>query len=300
MKIEDRNYKFKSLNIKEFIPQKVWKTNVVKPNEYIEEEKEDELKLPDVPSGTPELDKAEFGNLDTKPNPFEDIESRLTKLKFFNQTWLKNENVLKDHLVKPDQNQNVPEVSSTSQDNALVENEKEVPADDSIKEEVPGEQGAEAVEIEPVFSSKEDIKAFNDWYYSKIAKNKIPKKSKPISRSLETEVVKSSDSQPVVTKTSPTWKVDMNMVIVLMIALLIFLQGILKTKLPPVRAAASPTVSPHSYPVCGTCLCAVSGINRDLSGTAVDKHGDSVGKLKFPIWLSAVWLRIKRILSSPR
>ena len=128
------------------------------------------------------------------------------------------------------------------------------------------------------------------------------KKTKPISSCLKTktEVMKSSSSLPVVTETSPTWKVDMNMVIVLMIALLIYLKGILKIKLPPVRAAASPTVSPPSYPVCGTCLCAVSGINRDLSGTAVDKHGDSVGKLKFPVWLSAVWLRIKGILSSPR
>ena len=181
------------------------------------------------------------------------------------------------------------------------ENETEVLADDSIKE-VTVEEGTEVVEIEPVFSSKEEIEAFNEWYYNKIAENKTPKKIKLISSSLENEpeVMKPSSSLPVVTETSPTWKVDMNMVIVLMIALLIYLQGILNIKHPPVRAAASPTVSPHSYPVCGTCLCAVSGINRDLSGTAVDRHGDSVGKLKFPVWLSAVWLRIKGILSSPR
>ena len=297
--VEDENDKFKSLNIKEFVPQKVKKTNIFKPNEYTEEANEDELKLPDVPSRAPELDKAEFGNLDTKPNPFQDIENRLTKLKFFNQTWLKNENVTKVHPVKPDEND--PKVPSNAHDDAVDENEIDVPADDSIKE-VPVEESTEVIEIEPVFSSKEEIEAFNEWYYNKIAENKTPKKIKLISSSLENEpeVMKPSSSLPVVTETSPTWKVDMNMVIVLMIALLIYLQGILKIKHPPVRAAASPTESPHSYPVCGTCVCAVSGINRDLSGTAVDRHGDSVGKLKFPVWLSAVWLRIKGILSSPR
>ena len=52
---------------------------------------EEDLKFPEVPTETFETMKANLGNLDTKVNSCEeDIERRLTKLKFFNQTWLKD------------------------------------------------------------------------------------------------------------------------------------------------------------------------------------------------------------------
>ena len=106
--------------------------------------------------------KTELENLDIKANPFEDIESRLTKLKFFNKTWLTNENVSKIYPVKPHKNDTV--FPSYAHEDAVEENEIKLLAAESIKEEVPLEQATKAVEPEPVFSTKEEIDAFNDWY----------------------------------------------------------------------------------------------------------------------------------------
>ena len=262
MKAEAENLHFQ-FQVKEFVPKKSQKTKTFMLDDYIEQD-QDELKLPDVPSGTPEHDKSEVGKLDTKPNPFEDIESRLTKLKFFNKTWLKNEHVSKIHPVKS--GQNVPKVSSNAQENAIVENEKEVPIVDSIKEEI----ADEPVTIEPVFSTKEEIDAFNDWYYKKIAENKIRKRSKPISISPKTgiEVMESSCVKQVVTKTtSSVWKVDMDVVIVLLVALVSLLPKYLFRKHFPVPVTASTLINPASFPVSGfeTVFSAVCGNNADQS-----------------------------------
>ena len=152
-------------------------------------------------SGTPELGKAGLGKLDIKQNPFEDIEKRLTKLKFFNQTWLK-------------------EIRET-QPIKCVKNDLEVPTVISKDEEITAEPTLDIkeVKIEPVVSTKDESEAFNDWYYAKIGENKIPKKYKPILSCSKSEMMKSASSKQVVTETSPImWKVDMNVVIVVKIA----------------------------------------------------------------------------------
>ena len=93
--------------------------------------------------------------------------------------------------------------------------------------------------------------------------------------------MRSSSSKQVVTETSPTtWKVDMSVVIVLMIALLSFLPGIFRTKVVRVPASASPTITDTSYSVCGSCLCGVSDINTGMSDKVVAKHGGSVFRRK--------------------
>ena len=233
-------------------------------------------------SGTPELGKAGLGKLDIKQNPFEDIEKRLTKLKFFNQTWLK-------------------EIRET-QPIKCVKNDLEVPTVISKDEEITAEPTLDIkeVKIEPVVSTKEESEAFNDWYYAKIDENKIPKKSR-ILRSSKSEMMTSTSSKQMVTETSPImWKVDMNVVIVVMIALLSFLPGIFRAKFARVPASASSTVTRTLYPVCGKCLCAgaVSGMKTDQTGTVVTKHGDSVFRGKLYFWLCEVWIRLKGILSS--
>ena len=184
----------------------------------------------------------------------------MIKLQFFNQTWLKNENVPEIQSLKPEENE--LEVSSTFPDDAVEEND-EVPAVDSTKEEMAVDPNLEFKEVktEPVFSTKEKIEAFNDWYYEKIAEKETPKKPKPsLSRTkAETLMLKSTSTKQVMTDTSPTMmKVDMYAVIVMMIALI-------KMKLVSVPAAASPTVTPTSCSVCRTCLCAVSAIKTNQS-----------------------------------
>ena len=53
------------------------------------QEHEEDLKLPEVSTETFETVKADFVDVDMKANSCDkDIEKRLTKLKFFNQTWL--------------------------------------------------------------------------------------------------------------------------------------------------------------------------------------------------------------------
>ena len=129
---------------------------------------------------------------------------------------------------------------------------------------------ATQVVTEPVISSKEDIDAFNDWYLKKISEAKIPKKSKPrflSSSSFITEGMSPTVNEQVLTMTDPNqWKVDMNVIIVVVIALLSYLPGILRTKVP---ITASPTVTPTSSSVCKTCICAVSGMKSDQSLTAL-------------------------------
>ena len=169
----------------------------------------------------------------------------------------------------------------------------EVPVIDSIKEEIVVEP--DKTETKPVFSTKEDTEAFNAWYYQKLAENKMPKKSKSALNSPNTEVMKSSSSTQVVTETSPTmWKVDMNVVIVVMIALLSCLSGGCRTKLVPARETVNTSVTNYSYPECVTCLCGVPGMNTGQS--QVSNHGNSVKKRKLYVWLSAVWLWIKGTL----
>ena len=53
------------------------------------QEMEEDPRFPEVPNDNLDPGKTDLGNLDTKANDLSDIEERLTKLKFFNQTWLK-------------------------------------------------------------------------------------------------------------------------------------------------------------------------------------------------------------------
>ena len=138
--------------------------------------KQDEyLVLPEVPTETFDSVKAEVANLDTKVNSRDKgIENKLTKLEFFNPTWLKD--VCKTKPISLDRKDH--KVYNAAHD-TVVENDDEVPAVGMNNEE-PIAEHLESVQVvtEPVISSKEDSDAFNDWYLKKISESKIPKKSK--------------------------------------------------------------------------------------------------------------------------
>ena len=276
MKAEAKNVvKSKKQVNNEFKPKEAQKTRTSMLNERLEQE--ENLNLPEVPGGALEPVKAELVNYGTKANSFEDLEKRLTKLKFFNKTWLKNENI--PVIYKPE-NEAGLEVSNTAHDDAVVEKENEDQVVvNSIKEDIAAETMLDIKDdkIEPVFSTKEEIEAFNAWYYQKIAENKIPKKFKPILSSAQTEEMKSTSIKQVATESSPAMmKVDMKVIIVMMIALI-------KMKLVSVPApvTASPAETPTtSCSVCRTCLCAVSGIKTDQSLTALIKSRGFCGSNK--------------------
>ena len=261
---------------KEFKPQEAQKTRTSMLDEHVEQE--ENVNLPEVPGGALEPVKAKLVNYGTKANSFEDLEKRLTKLKFFNKTWLKDEDVPK---IYNSENETDPEVPNTAHDDAMVEkNDADQAVVDSIKEENADETMLDTKEdkIEPVFSTKEEIEAFNAWYYQKIAESKILKKSKSKLSSDKNEVMESSSTKQVLTKTNTAMmKVDMNVVIVMMIALI-------KIKLVSVPVAARPALTTTtSCSVCRTCLCAVSGIKADQSLTALIKSQGFCGSARHSV-----------------
>ena len=76
------------------------------------------------------------------------------------------------------------------------------------------------------------------------------------------------------TNTNPTmWKVDMNVVIVLIVALINLLPKYSIKKHFPDPVAASPSVNPYSFPVSGyeTDLCAAADIKTEQSLTELIK-----------------------------
>ena len=284
VKIANKNMKAEAKNVvkskkqvnKEFKPQEAQKTRTSMLDEHLEQE--ENLNLPEVPGGALEPVKAELVNYGTKANSFEDLEKRLTKLKFFNKTWLKNENIPEIYKLE---NEAGLEVSNTAHDDAVVEKENEDQVVvNSIKEDIAAETMLDIKDdkIEPVFSTKEEIEAFNAWYYQKIAENRIPKISKPKLSSVKTEVMESSSTKQVLTKTNTAMmKVDVNVVIVMMIALI-------KMKLVSFPVATSPAVTPTtSCSVCRTCLCAVSGIKADQSLTALIKSQGFCGSARHSV-----------------
>ena len=285
VKIANKNMKAEAKNLdksnkqmsKEIKQQDVQKPKTLKLDEHVEQE--ENVKLTEIPVGALEPVKTEPVNFDRKANSFEDLENRLTKLKFFNKTWLGNENVSK--LNKMKNNENGPKVSDTVHDNAMVKNQNSDQVDvDSIKDEIADDTMLDIKEdkIDPVFSTKEEIEAFNAWYYQKIAENRIPKISKPKLSSVKTEVMESSSTKQVLTKTNTAMmKVDVNVVIVMMIALI-------KMKLVSFPVATSPAVNPTtSCSVCRTCLCAVSGIKADQSLTALIKSQGFCGSARHSV-----------------
>ena len=117
-------------------------------DEYFEEE--DDLKFPEVPNDIPDPKKAEVWNVD------KEIESRLVKLKFFNQTWLKDVTESK----KTDNEVSKTDILIEDTDDQLVAVEEE----NNVKPSHEMALDPKAIETEPVFSTKEDADAFNDWY----------------------------------------------------------------------------------------------------------------------------------------
>ena len=76
------------------------------------------------------------------------------------------------------------------------------------------------------------------------------------------------------TNTNPTmWKVNMNVVIVLIVALINLLPKYSVKKYFPDPVAASPSVNPYSFPVSGyeTDLCAAADIKTEQSLTELIK-----------------------------
>ena len=71
------------------MPQECQKTKISKLIKH--KEHEEILELPEVPTETFETVRADLVNVDMKANLLnEDIERKLTKLKFSNQSWLKD------------------------------------------------------------------------------------------------------------------------------------------------------------------------------------------------------------------
>ena len=249
-------------------------------DDYIETE--EDLRLKEFPSESlkPAPAQAKIANLDSKANSLdEDIENRLTKLRFFNQTWLKDVS-----NAKPMMSDRKDHEDSNAVHETVEENDDKVPAVGIINEE-PTAEHLDAIQVatEPVISSQEDTDAFNDWYLQKISESKIPRKSKSRFSSLSsfiTEAMSPTVNEQVLTMTDPNqpmWKVDMNVIIVVVIALLSYLPGILRTKVP---ITASPTVTPTSSSVCKTCICAVSGMKSDQSLTALIRSKGFCGSNK--------------------
>ena len=210
------------------------------------------LHVPVVSTETFESVKADFVDADMIANSCDkDIERRLTKLKFFNQTWLKDLSKTKTTMGKR-KDHDVPYAAH----DAVEESDDKVPAVRVLKAEPKAEHhDAILVVSEPVTSSKEDIDAFNDWYLKKKSQSEIPKKSR--SRFLSsscaiTEEMALIIGKQVVTNTAPTkWKVDMDLVIVLLIALVNLMPKYPIRKHFPVPVTASISVNPSSFPVSG-------------------------------------------------
>ena len=210
------------------------------------------LHVPVVSTETFESVKADFVDADMIANSCDkDIERRLTKLKFFNQTWLKDLSKTKTTMGKR-KDHDVPYAAH----DAVEESDDKVPAVRVLKAEPKAEHhDAILVVSEPVTSSKEDIDAFNDWYLKKKSQSEIPKKSR--SRFLSsscaiTEEMALIIGKQVVTNTAPTkWKVDMDLVIVLLIALVNLMPKYPIRKHFPVPVTASTSVNPSSFPVSG-------------------------------------------------
>ena len=133
------------------------------------------LHVPEVSTETFQTVKAVFVDVDMIANSCDkDIERRLTKLKFFNQTWLKDLSKTKTMMGKRKDH----DVLNAAHD-AVEESDDKVPAVRVLKAEPKAEHhDAILVVSEPVTSSKEDIDAFNDWYLKKKPQSEIPKKSR--------------------------------------------------------------------------------------------------------------------------
>ena len=243
------------------------------------------LHVPVVSTETFESVKADFVDADMIANSCDkDIERRLTKLKFFNQTWLKDLSKTKTTMGKR-KDHDVPYAAH----DAVEESDDKVPAVWVLK---------------AVTSSKEDIDAFNDWYFKKISESKIPKKSR--SRFLSSSCAITEEMAPiigeqVVTNTAPTkWKVDMDLVIVLLIALVNLMPKYPIRKHFPVPVTASTSVNPSSFPVSGfetvftaadqSAECDTTEINqRDsarqaLPGAVWWKKFGEFKKLELKVW----------------
>ena len=115
------------------------------------QEHEEDLKLPEVSTETFETVKADFVDVDMKANSCDkDIERRLTKLKFFNQTWLKDLSKTKTMMGKR-KDHDVPNAAH----DAVEESDDKVPAVGVRKAEPKAEHhDAILVVSEPVTSSK--------------------------------------------------------------------------------------------------------------------------------------------------
>ena len=110
------------------MPQECQKTKISKLIKH--KEHEEDLELPEVPTETFETVRADLVNVDMKANLLnEDIERKLTKLKFSNPSWLKD--VSKTWSRRTD----VIHKVSSDVHKALAVNDDEVPAADLMIEE---------------------------------------------------------------------------------------------------------------------------------------------------------------------
>ena len=230
------------------------------------EEKEEDLKLPEIPSEL--LDPMEVETVDLD----KEIESRLTKLKFFNKTWF--EEVPKNLTIKSEKTDD--EVSRTVNE-AVNNDENEDPAiklDLELNDhEADRVLDFEEVEREPVFSTKEDAEAFNDWYYEKISQSKAKPVFKASSNVAPDMLI--PNRQILINRGPSMWKVDMDVVIVMMITLISCLPKFPRLKPVPNLSPTSPTVDPISSTVCETGL----GAKSATAATAAT-HGE----LRIPVW----------------
>ena len=244
------------------------------------------LHVPEVSTETFQTVKAVFVDVDMIANSCDkDIERRLTKLKFFNQTWLKDLSKTKTMMGKRKDH----DVLNAAHD-AVEESDDKVPAVRVLKAEPKAEHhDAILVVSEPVTSSKEDIDAFNDWYLKKKSQSEIPKKSR--SRFLSsscaiTEEMALIIGKQVVTNTAPTkWKVDMDLVIVLLIALVNLMPKYPIRKHFPVPVTASISVNPSSFPVSGfETVFTLADQSAECDTTEINQRDSARQALPGAVW----------------
>ena len=255
------------------IPTQNHKPKILKLDEYFDQE--NDIYLPEVPSEILEPKKADLVYRD------EEIERRLTKLKFFNQTWLND--AIK---TRPTKSKTYPEVPSGSHD-TIDDNEEVTMVEVGHNKELTSEPilDLKVLKTEPFYSTKEDAEAFNDWYYKHISESKSKQPSKAFSSASTDNIMPILNKQVVVNPRFSMWKVDIDVVIVLMITLISFIPKFPIMKSVPISRPTSSAVAPTSPIVCKTTKRAESVLKTEQSVTTSANHGN----LKIPVWQGKFW-----------
>ena len=99
-------------------------------------------------------------------------------MRFFNQTWLND--AIKTRPIK---SKTYPEVPSDSHDD-IDDSDEVAVAEVGPNQDLASKQilDSNVLETEPFYSTKDDVKAFNDWYYKQISESKSKRPSKALAK----------------------------------------------------------------------------------------------------------------------